>query len=112
MKKFGINVETSLNGQFFNYLTNDIKDLKESNPGETISEEYKPPVEYDYKSHTFRVPGDFSTAALLMSAGIVSEGELVIKNLDFTMPQGDMEIINIIKEMGGKIEVDKNKGIS
>ena len=45
-----------------------------------------------------------------MSAAIMSEGELVIKNLDFTMPQGDMEIINIIKKMGGKIEVDTNKG--
>ena len=36
---------------------------------------------------------------------------MMIKNLDFTMPQGDMEIINIIKEMGGRIEVDRNKGV-
>jgi len=36
----------------------------------------------------------------------------MIKNLDFTMPQGDMEIINIIKEMGGTIDVDRNKGLA
>ena len=28
------------------------------------------------------------------------------------MPQGDMEIINIIKQMGGRIEVDKIKGVA
>jgi len=110
MKKFGVKVETLSNGLFSNHLGNDIKDSKEPKLVETISEEYRLPVEYDYKSHTTRVPGDFSTAALLMSAAIMSEGELVIKNLDFTMPQGDMEIINIIKKMGGKIEVDTIKG--
>ena len=110
MKKFGVKVETSSNGLFSNHLVNDLKDSKVPKVAKTISEEYRLPVEYDYKSHTTRVPGDFSTAALLMSAAIMSEGELVIKNLDFTMPQGDMEIINIIKKMGGKIEVDTNKG--
>ena len=86
--------------------------LQEPKPLGTISEEYKLPVECDYKNQTFRVPGDFSTAALLLSAGIMSEGMLVLKNLDFTMPQGDMEIINIIKQMGGRIEVDKIKGVA
>jgi 3-phosphoshikimate 1-carboxyvinyltransferase len=42
----------------------------------------------------------------------MSEGVLAIKNLDFTMPQGDMEIINIIKQMGGRIKLDKNKGVA
>ncbi|HKX96991.1 MAG TPA: 3-phosphoshikimate 1-carboxyvinyltransferase [Candidatus Nitrosocosmicus sp.] len=112
MKKFGVNVENSLNEQFFNILVDGSNALQEPKPIETISEEYKLPVECDYKNQTFRVPGDFSTAALLLSAGIMSEGMLVLKNLDFTMPQGDMEIINIIKQMGGRIEVDKIKGVA
>ncbi len=112
MKKFGVNVENSLNEQFFNILVDGPNGLQEPKPLGTISEEYKLPVECDYKNQTFRVPGDFSTAALLLSAGIMSEGMLVLKNLDFTMPQGDMEIINIIKQMGGRIEVDKIKGVA
>ncbi len=112
MKKFGVNVENSSDGQFFNNLVDGKNESKASRPVVTMSEEYRLPFECDYKSQTFRVPGDFSTAALLMAAGIMSEGELVIKNLDFTMPQGDMEIINIIKKMGGRIEVDRTKGVA
>ena len=52
----------------------DLRDSNESKVAKTISEEYKLPVENDYKSQTIRVPGDFSTAALLMSAAIMSEG--------------------------------------
>ena len=105
-------MENSPSGQFSNNWVDYAKDSRDSNPYETISEEYWLPVDNDYKPQTIRVPGDFSTAALLMSAAIMSEGVLVIKNLDFTMPQGDMEIINIIKQMGGRIEVDKNKGVA
>ena len=112
MKKFGVKVENSSNGQFFNNLVDGPTHSKESKPVETISEEYRLPLSSDYKSQTFRVPGDFSTAALLLSAGIMSESVLVIKNLDFAMPQGDMEIINIIKRMGGIIEIDKSKGVA
>lgn len=112
MKKFGAKVENSSNGLFSNHLDDSIKDSKKSNLNKAISEEYRLPIGYDYKSQTVQVPGDFSTAALLMSAAIMSEGFLTIKNLDFTMPQGDMEIVNIIKKMGGRIEVDRNKGIA
>jgi 3-phosphoshikimate 1-carboxyvinyltransferase len=112
MKKFGAKVENSPSEQFSNNWLDYAKDSRDSNQYETISEEYRLPVDNDYKPQTIRVPGDFSTAALLMSAAIMSEGVLVIKNLDFTMPQGDMEIINIIKQMGGRIEVDKNKGVA
>ena len=59
MKKFGVKVETSSNGLFSNYLENDIKESKVPKRAETISEEYRLPVEYDYKSHTTRVPRGF-----------------------------------------------------
>ena len=112
IKKFGVKVENSSNELFSNHWVDGAKDSRDSKLDESISEEYRLPVDNDYKPQTIRVPGDFSTAALLMSAAIMSEGELAIKNLDFTMPQGDMEIINIIKKMGGSIEVDKNKGVA
>ena len=112
MEKFGAKVENSSNGLASHHMADSQKDSKESKLSGPISEEYRLPVENDYKSQTIRVPGDFSTAALLMSAAIMSEGVLTIKNLDFAMPQGDMEIINIIKNMGGRIEVDKIKGLA
>ncbi|MBA2268545.1 MAG: 3-phosphoshikimate 1-carboxyvinyltransferase [Nitrosopumilus sp.] len=112
MKKFGVTVENSSDEIFSTNLVDKVQTSKESKKlVKSISESYRLPVGYDYRSQTFRVPGDFSTAALLMSAAILSGGELVIRNLDFTMPQGDMEIINIIKKMGGRIEVDRSKGV-
>ena len=112
MKKFGVKLDISSNELFPNSMEVGTRDLIDSKLVEPISEEYRLPVDNDYKPQTIRVPGDFSTAALLMSAAIMSEGMLAIKNLDFTMPQGDMEIINIIRKMGGRIEVDKNNGVA
>jgi len=76
----------------------------------TITESYTIPNDKDYSPTTFRVPGDFSTAALLISSAILSDGELTIDNLDFSLPQGDSNIINIVKEMGADIIVDKCNG--
>jgi 3-phosphoshikimate 1-carboxyvinyltransferase len=75
-----------------------------------ISEIYHVPSEKSYLSTNFQVPGDFSTAALLMSSAILTEGEITIHNLDFSMPQGDMDIISILKRMGASIAEDKLKG--
>ncbi|WP_458747476.1 3-phosphoshikimate 1-carboxyvinyltransferase [Candidatus Nitrosocosmicus sp. T] len=112
IKKFGVKVENLPNELFSSHWADGTKVSRNSKLDETISEEYRLPVDNDYKPQTIRVPGDFSTAALLISAAIMSEGVLSIKNLDFTMPQGDMEIINIIQQMGGRIEIDKNKGVA
>jgi 3-phosphoshikimate 1-carboxyvinyltransferase len=112
IKKFGVKVENSPNELFSSHWVDGTNVSRNSELDETISEEYRLPVDNDYKPQTIRVPGDFSTAALLISAAIMSEGVLSIKDLDFTMPQGDMEIINIIQQMGGRIEIDKNKGVA
>jgi len=75
-----------------------------------VTELYEIPFEKDYLPTTFTIPGDFSTAALLLSSAILSEGELIVSNLDFTLPQGDAHIVNILKEMGADIVEDKIKG--
>ncbi|HKU83045.1 MAG TPA: 3-phosphoshikimate 1-carboxyvinyltransferase [Candidatus Nitrosocosmicus sp.] len=111
MKKFGIRLENSAHGDVISDLEDRPDESKELRMDQKISEEYRLPCTSEYKPQTFQVPGDFSTAALLLSAAILSEGVLVIKNLDFTMPQGDMEIIKIIKKMGGKMDVDEGNGI-
>jgi 3-phosphoshikimate 1-carboxyvinyltransferase len=75
-----------------------------------ITELYDIPNEKDYFPTTFKVPGDFSTAALLLSSAILSEGELIVSGLDFTLPQGDANIVTILKEMGADIVANKING--
>lgn len=64
-----------------------------------------------YIPTTFTIPGDFSTAALLLSAGILAGGEITVTNLDFSLPQGDSKILDILKKIGAIITIEKKKGI-
>jgi 3-phosphoshikimate 1-carboxyvinyltransferase len=64
-----------------------------------------------YIPTTFTIPGDFSTAALLLSAGILAGGEITVTNLDFSLPQGDSKILEILKKIGAIITIEKKKGI-
>ncbi len=63
-----------------------------------------------YQGTTFRIPSDFSSAALVMAAGILTGNEVIVEGLDFRLPQGDSKIIDIIRKMGGRIVIDTNKG--
>jgi 3-phosphoshikimate 1-carboxyvinyltransferase len=119
MKKFGIEIENNLYNTEKEKSLSDpirIKDnaysngIKMGEGNNAITESYTVPNEKDYSPTTFRVPGDFSTAALLISSAILGDGELTIDNLDFSLPQGDSNIINIVKEMGADIVVDKSSG--
>ena len=64
----------------------------------------------EYTPCSFEVPSDFSTAALLLSAGALVGEKLVVKGLDFDLPQGDSRIIDFLREMGSNIKVDRAKG--
>jgi 3-phosphoshikimate 1-carboxyvinyltransferase len=63
-----------------------------------------------YIATTFTIPGDFSTAALLLAAGTLVGNNLNISNLDFSLPQGDSKILEILKKIGSKIVIDKKNG--
>jgi 3-phosphoshikimate 1-carboxyvinyltransferase len=82
--------------------------------GVTIN--YEPSVsEYyiqnkEYRSAVFDIPTDFSAAAMILSAGVLVGDEVTINGLNFGLPQGDSHIIDIIRKMGGKIKVEKEKG--
>jgi 3-phosphoshikimate 1-carboxyvinyltransferase len=64
----------------------------------------------EYKSTFFDIPADFSTAALIIAAGVLAGNHLTIQGINFSLPQADSYIIEIIKSMGGKIKVDRQKG--
>jgi 3-phosphoshikimate 1-carboxyvinyltransferase len=63
-----------------------------------------------YQPTDFTIPGDFSSASLIIAAGVLCGGKISIKGMNFHYPQGDMEIIDIVRKMGGKITVNKEKG--
>jgi 3-phosphoshikimate 1-carboxyvinyltransferase len=52
------------------------------------------------------IPGDMSSAALLIASTISSKGKIKIKGMNFTLPQADSHIIEILKKMGISFKVD------
>ncbi len=65
--------------------------------------------EQEFKLRRFSVPSDFSSASYLIAAGILA-GKVEIKNM-FESKQGDKRIVDIVREMGGRIRWDKERGI-
>lgn len=86
MKKFGVVIKH--NKEYLNYFIPNDK----------------------YKPTNFIIPGDFSSASLIIAAGILAGRKITLSGLNFHYPQGDMKIIDIVKQMGGDIRVYKEKG--
>ncbi len=64
----------------------------------------------EYKHANFTVPGDFSSAAIMLAAGALA-GSVRVEGLDFTLPQGDSRIVDILRDMGASIHVDTGRGM-
>ncbi|MFX1356225.1 MAG: 3-phosphoshikimate 1-carboxyvinyltransferase [Promethearchaeota archaeon] len=69
---------------------------------------YEIPLNQKYKAQTYEIPGDFSSIAFIIAAAVLSpeNSKITIINLDFNKPQGDKKIIDILQQMGAKIDVD------
>ena len=65
----------------------------------------KIPANQTYKPQDLRVPGDFSSAAFLLSAAAITSSKVQINNLEYKTVQGDKAILGILKQMGieGKV---------
>jgi 3-phosphoshikimate 1-carboxyvinyltransferase len=60
-----------------------------------------------YSSANFNIPGDFSTGAILLAAGVLTADKIRVSGLNSSLPQGDSNIIEIIKVMGARIINDR-----
>ena len=62
-----------------------------------------------YRSQLYEIPGDFSSAAFIMVAAIISRNSshVIINNLNVHNSQGDKKIIEILNEMGANIEYNE-----
>ena len=63
------------------------------------------PSNQSYKAADDKVPGDFSSAAFILSASAITASKVTIDNLDVSTVQGDKAILTILKRMGieGKV---------
>ena len=60
-----------------------------------------------YKNTTFKVPIDFSSLAILLSASVLIGDNITIKGNIGNLPQGDEVFIDILEQMGVKISIDE-----
>ncbi|MBN1216554.1 MAG: 3-phosphoshikimate 1-carboxyvinyltransferase [Candidatus Lokiarchaeota archaeon] len=63
------------------------------------------------RTQLYDIPSDFSSAAVIIAAVILCplDSKVEFKNLNFQDPQGDKRFINILQDMGAKIDVFEEK---
>jgi 3-phosphoshikimate 1-carboxyvinyltransferase len=64
-----------------------------------------------YTKNDCKVPGDFSSAAFLLAAATITNSKVIVQNLDYSTLQGDKTILEILKQMGANVKVDKDQVI-
>jgi len=66
------------------------------------------PGDQTYSGRNYEVPGDFSSAAFIFVGAALNPKpqKVTMTNIDMNNPQGDKEIINILKRMGAHIDIN------
>jgi len=59
-----------------------------------------------FKAFDYTIPGDWSSAAFPIAAALITNSSLTLENIDWSDPQGDKKVIDVLKEMGAKIEIN------
>ncbi len=111
----GILLDGTLNIELSNpketpYLTMTQKWLEKAGVPVTISDDFKHiqvkgPV--PIKAFDVTIPSDWEAVAFPLVAGIISDSEVVIKNIDGSGTQGDDAIVEILKSIGAEIDWNK-----
>jgi len=65
----------------------------------------------NYRPQVYEIPGDFSSIAFFIAASVLSpeDSNITIRNLNFQKPQGDRQIITILRKMGAQIYINEDK---
>ncbi len=61
------------------------------------------------KGFEYTVPGDFSSAAFPLVAGVITQSEIVLDNIDMSDVQGDKALIAALESMGARFETHGTK---
>lgn len=70
--------------------------------------EFHIPGNQQYKPFDLSVPSDFSSATFAAVGAAISSRHVTLKGLDFSDPQGDKGVFDILKSMGVVIENNEN----
>lgn len=62
-----------------------------------------------YKGFEIAIPGDFSSAAFPLAAALITGSPLTVENIDMQENQGDKKIIEILRKMGARFEIEERK---
>lgn len=57
-----------------------------------------------FASFDYTVPGDLSSMAFPLVAALITQSEIEIENIDLNEPQGDKQIIDVLKAMGAEFD--------
>jgi 3-phosphoshikimate 1-carboxyvinyltransferase len=61
-----------------------------------------------YRGQEVTIPGDFSSATFFLVAGAIMDGDITLLGLDMDDAQGDKRVVTYLREMGARIDVEKN----
>ncbi len=70
--------------------------------------DYTIPREQVFKPINCTIPGDFSSAAFILGAGALSKKGVKVNNLNPNDVQGDKRIIELLRDFGAEVKVEKN----
>lgn len=62
-----------------------------------------------YAGFDYKVPGDFSSCAFPLVAGLITNSSIALSNVDMLDIQGDKALIYILQAMGANITIEKSR---
>lgn len=72
-------------------------------------ERYLIPGNGSVAGFSYVVPGDFSSAAYPLVAALITNSEVVLENVCMADPQGDKKLIQVLQQMGARIDVGPSR---
>jgi len=74
-------------------------------------EEFRIPGRQSYQAFSRRIPADFSSATFFLCAGAIGDNDITVRGLDLNDTQGDKAVIDYLRQMGARIDVQPDGDI-
>ena len=65
----------------------------------------------NYRGFHWRIPADFSSATFFLCAGALGDNEVTVHGLDVNDPQGDKAVLDYLRQMGARVDMQPDGGI-
>lgn len=73
--------------------------------------EFRVPGGQSYRAFQRRIPADFSSATFFLCAGALGDNEVTVHGLDLSDPQGDKAVLDYLRQMGARVDVQPDGGL-